>query len=1780
MYRRKPARKAIAIVLTLMVFMSLLPNPFFGYVYAADDKKDLEVRFGAGTRIGNLSYEAENAFLNFYHNQTPGFVQTITSPHHRTGDWAGGDVLLGSTDQDGDETATVQFQIKVKDNPVLKALAQSGHAEILFGYNRIYYHSGGVWPFDWKRNSTIRFELNDQTRLYATTSGDEDDVGPGSGSAIINENSVIKITVTGGRRKDGESPTGASGVYIKFQDKTRPTLTGYTFDGNGAQRQNNAGQRELYVKQDENITLAFDFSEPVMTTAIDPQNSDYFLRHPLFVNPDGDGLPAAGQPQYLKNITFDANTLKTVHSSIAYQYKGVKYHHSGNNALEPKVFGPTTNVAPIDQSLEEKLRGAVLTDAAGNLADINWPATSFSRKASNASNIYLRGKSVDPFNPNAGLRVIVDAVAPKYSKGANGIQPEILTGSTVNNGDVILFTVQLSEETVVKNGYLLEDTFLKFNNGMKARYDSGAGTANWTFKMTVDPGVAVETPLLKVIALSNEAKLDDSDLYVIYDYAGNPLIQPADYEGIHRDGNETNINSKIDWAGLSIDNTPPVISYQYEAGGANDTTYLKNGKVTIDANDPPVMVPSLDPLTDLRGTLRPSNGIYRPSNVTGAGSPAVGLVYYTWTRSPGDPFQARTADQNAAVKRYSLSAKQPSQELYPDEFAGLNLSVANNKTNMIAPPPEALTEQGSGEWYLHTWTADMTWDTARERMQYEKMKTYKQNNAAQYEAWKLEKDGSDADKTFYADNKAMMAVGQYGDVNVWPLDDFKHDDSNWTYNRTVLKLDNSGPSILLAATSGDKTANVQATIQMTDEHSGLQNGWYAWVKAGSTPLAWNEAVLTGGLVTVSTLNEVAEDGQYSLYAKAVDFAGNERIVNLTEANPVTVDSTSHVKGRFTPIPNTGYTKSTDVVFHLSGLSSMSVTGVTYVTYATYGPNSLSGLTGTAPVVSYAFSASSVRPESASAYTVFQSWSDDPLTGERNYTIPADSSKNGIHYIHIQVKEANADRYYYFSIAYYFDNQPPAVTFSKQSVPYPQASHAVTVTVTEPYSTNGLRQRYQWVKGDAPPPSASSELWIDLPAGGLVVIDDKALLPGEIADFRLYVHAVDGAGNETLTATSGQFKVSRAGGKDDPPAQTTSDLIYLYGDADDGYTAIVKLGLDTIDKAGYAYSMSPDGGDSWAKWRPYTNFVAVKVPTGDVSKLNIQVKYKTPGGSMSAPQKLDVKAVSVEQPVYALAALSTTRPVHPTIGVGIDVTPPLGIKVVPSSVNPSVPVRSGNKFTVSENGTYSFDLTDTSDASRKDTLYVVVDNIDGIPPMASVSILNTAPTNGSVLVQLEPSEPVKVTNHEGPIYTFTENGSFTFQFLDEAGNSGTASVTVDNIRKEKPRAKIVRSYAYGELGSQTFGTIRDGNGSVLLSSGVTLAVEKEDPQAEDITVVGGQASVVLQQNGSVSFTVADRFGNTEVLREEVQTIVSALPEPEQITYTFVDESGNPLPEEQIATIDGKRYAKGKVKATIVGRTSAPNAVFSGTSAVEENGVYQNRISGPDGSYTYSRFYSANGSTAVALSDLLGNVTKVPLTIEGIDNKAPELVLGQATVAIAQNKPGFDFRTDLGGFRVSDNVSKPERIAVTISGLDLGKLGRQRVAYKAADEAGNVATVYQDVVVVGETGMSIMADGVLISASSGESALFDRNKLTFRVTGFDRMDVNGQERVNEWATYDLMYQSGLYREGQMKYIAERVSYQDLLNGQFAVTFPQTGWYTIIVRNQEREREYATFFIGRKE
>ncbi len=77
------------------------------------------------------------------------------------------------------------------------------------------------------------------------------------------------------------------------------------------------------------------------------------------------------------------------------------------------------------------------------------------------------------------------------------------------------------------------------------------------------------------------------------------------------------------------------------------------------------------------------------------------------------------------------------------------------------------------------------------------------------------------------------------------------------------------------------------------------------------------------------------------------------------------------------------------------------------------------------------------------------------------------------------------------------------------------------------------------------------------------------------------------------------------------------------------------------------------------------------------------------------------------------------------------------------------------------------------------------------PTAGIAYSTTELTNDLVVARLiNPSRNITITNNDGSdTYTFSENGEFTFEFVDEYGITGSATAKVTWIDKDKPDADL-------------------------------------------------------------------------------------------------------------------------------------------------------------------------------------------------------------------------------------------------------------------------------------------------------------------------------------------------------------------------------------------------------
>jgi hypothetical protein len=239
--------------------------------------------------------------------------------------------------------------------------------------------------------------------------------------------------------------------------------------------------------------------------------------------------------------------------------------------------------------------------------------------------------------------------------------------------------------------------------------------------------------------------------------------------------------------------------------------------------------------------------------------------------------------------------------------------------------------------------------------------------------------------------------------------------------------------------------------------------------------------------------------------------------------------------------------------------------------------------------------------------------------------------------------------------------------------------------------------------------------------------------------------------------------------------------------------------------------------------------------------------------------------------------------------------------------------------------------------------------------------------------------------------------------------------------------------------------------------------------------------------------------------------------------------------------------------------------------------------------------ANGNISNYLCDALGNKVKYSYTVSGLDTKAPTIRFDGAALWIEQgaelSQLDDAWWASKGGYTLHDNVSDPKEIAVKVdtTKLDTSIAGSYPVTYTVTDQVGNSSQEVRTVYVLPSDGILVQGDGILLYSASRDVAIMEDNSIVLSVSRYDLMDYGLSQKddgtwtttpvTNEAATYDVLIQKGLYREGQLKYI-KTISFKDQNTATITITpdqLPSAGWYTIIVRNSERVREYTTFLIS---
>lgn len=181
------------------------------------------------------------------------------------------------------------------------------------------------------------------------------------------------------------------------------------------------------------------------------------------------------------------------------------------------------------------------------------------------------------------------------------------------------------------------------------------------------------------------------------------------------------------------------------------------------------------------------------------------------------------------------------------------------------------------------------------------------------------------------------------------------------------------------------------------------------------------------------------------------------------------------------------------------------------------------------------------------------------------------------------------------------------------------------------------------------------------------------------------------------------------------------------------------------------------------------------------------------------------------------------------------------------------------YTVSSNGTYSFDITDN--VGNKLTKSITVSNIDPTAPTLTLTQSTTAWTSNTVTITASATDGqsgvASITKPDGSVvsgnsttYTVGANGTYFFIVKDIAGNSTTKTITVSNIDTTPPQLTLTKPSVWSNANmiiTVTASDVGSGLKQIVLPNGNT--------------VTGNTTTYTVTDVGVYYFSAIDNVGNS-------------------------------------------------------------------------------------------------------------------------------------------------------------------------------------------------------------------------------------------------------------------------------------------------------------------------------
>lgn len=237
---------------------------------------------------------------------------------------------------------------------------------------------------------------------------------------------------------------------------------------------------------------------------------------------------------------------------------------------------------------------------------------------------------------------------------------------------------------------------------------------------------------------------------------------------------------------------------------------------------------------------------------------------------------------------------------------------------------------------------------------------------------------------------------------------------------------------------------------------------------------------------------------------------------------------------------------------------------------------------------------------------------------------------------------------------------------------------------------------------------------------------------------------------------------------------------------------------------------------------------------------------------------------------------------------------------------------------------SYTSTKRHIGARMFNFYEDITKKEVVIPTAEVEYSTTNKTNQDVVATLvNPSTEITVLNNNGnKSYTFTENGSFTFEFEDKEGNKGSVNATVDWICKTLPEP--ILEY---DIPTPT-------NQDVT----VTVKFKVNGEFNDDVTILNndGNNTHTFTENGDFTFNFRGPYGNEGSVTANVDWICKTLPEA-IFEYDVIETTNSPV------TVTVRFKVNGEFNDNVI----ILNNNGSNTHTFTENGEFTFNFRGPYG-----------------------------------------------------------------------------------------------------------------------------------------------------------------------------------------------------------------------------------------